>query len=48
MVDSRRLTASSNNILTPLGITFALVDVVGVGVPWIAASVGACVNDTMR
>ena len=47
LVDSRKLTASSNSTLTPLGSTFALDDVVGavgLGVPWTAASVGAGVR----
>ena len=47
LVDSRKLTTSSNSTLTHLGSTFALVNVVGavgLGVPWTAASVGAGVR----
>ena len=47
LVDSRKLTASSNSTLTPLGSTFTLNDVVsavGLGVTWTAALVGAGVR----
>ena len=46
-VDSRKPTASSNSTLTLLGSTSALVGVVeavGLGVPWVAASVDAGVR----